>query len=107
MLRICFIRILSPQDLVAQIIHCLQTFLFHLVFQIFLSESTGQPSQQETEIPPSGIHTKEKKQAWKQASNKIIKSASSRYLDCKDTEEGEIWDKVKINMLSQSYKKNK
>ena len=59
-LRICFIRILPPQDQVAaQIIHCLQTFIFHLTFQIFLSESSGPPqtgvSQQEAEIPPLGI----------------------------------------------------
>lgn len=73
-LRICFIGILSPQDLVAaQIIHCLQTFIFHLAFQIFLSESTGlpqtSPSQQETEIPPLGICTKTKQTDSKQQKN--------------------------------------
>ena len=61
-LRICFIGILPAQDQVpAQIIHCPQTFIVHLIFQIFLSESSGPPqtgaSQQETEIPPLGIST--------------------------------------------------
>lgn len=41
--------------------YCLQTFIVHLIFQIFLSESSGPPqtgaSQQETEIPPLGIST--------------------------------------------------
>ena len=74
--RICSIRILSPQDLVAsKSIHYVQTFISHLAFQVFPSEKTGLPQttplELEAEMLLSGMCTKKRQTESKQATREL------------------------------------